>query len=65
MGFIETPYRRVENGKVDMDNSHIHYYSAEEEEDLVAAQANTPIDGEAISWSRIASRRVKAPISPW
>ena len=44
MGFIETPYRRVENGKVDMDNSHIHYYSAEEEEDLVAAQANTPID---------------------
>ena len=46
MGFIETPYRRVENGKVDMDNSHIHYYSAEEEEDLVAAQANTPIDGE-------------------
>ena len=29
-----------------MDNSHIHYYSAEEEEDLVAAQANTPIDGE-------------------
>ena len=45
-GFIETPYRRVENGKVDMDNSHIHYYSAEEEEDLVAAQANTPIDGE-------------------
>ena len=44
--FIETPYRRVENGKVDMDNSHIHYYSAEEEEDLVAAQANTPIDGE-------------------
>ena len=46
MGFIETPYRRVENGKVDMDNSHIRYYSAEEEEDLVAAQANTPIDEE-------------------
>ena len=46
MGFIETPYRTVENGKVDMDNAHICYYSAEEEEDLVAAQANTPIDEE-------------------
>ena len=46
MGFIETPYRTVENGKVDMDNAHIRYYSAEEEEDLVAAQANTPIDEE-------------------
>ena len=46
MGFIETPYRVVKDGKVDMDNSHIRYYSAEEEENLVAAQANTPIDEE-------------------
>ena len=46
MGFIETPYRKVENGNVNMDNSQIRYYSAEEEEDLAVAQANTPIDDE-------------------
>ncbi len=30
MGFIETPYRKVEQGKVDLDNADIRYYSAEE-----------------------------------
>ena len=29
LGFIETPYRKVENGKVDLDNSHITYLTAE------------------------------------
>ena len=46
MGFIETPYRKVENGVIDMDNSHIHYYSAEEEEGEIVAQSNVPIDDE-------------------
>ncbi len=46
MGFIETPYRSVEDGKIDMDNSHIRYYSAEEEEGMVVAQSNMPIDDE-------------------
>ncbi len=46
MGFIETPYRKVENGKIDMDNSHIRYYSAEEEEGQIVAQSNMPIDDE-------------------
>ena len=46
MGFIETPYRKVENGEVDLDNSHIRYYSAEEEEGQVVAQSNEPIDDE-------------------
>ena len=32
MGFIETPYRSVNDGVIDLDNSHIRYYSAEEEE---------------------------------
>ena len=32
LGFIETPYRKVENGKVDLDNSHITYLTAEIEE---------------------------------
>ena len=46
MGFIETPYRTVIDGKIDMDNSHICYYSAEEEEGKVVAQSNMPIDDE-------------------
>ena len=46
MGFIETPYRKVENGVIDMDNSHIRYYSAEEEEGKIVAQSNMPIDDE-------------------
>ncbi len=44
MGFIETPYRRVVDGKVDMSPSGIVYLSAEEEEGLVIAQASAPVD---------------------
>jgi len=40
-GFIETPYREVENGRV---TDRIRYLSALEEEDHVIAQANAPID---------------------
>ncbi len=46
MGFIETPYRQVKDGVIDMDNSHIRYYSAEEEEGQIVAQSNVPIDDE-------------------
>jgi len=42
MGFIETPYRSVENGKVVVDREPT-YLSAEEEEAKVIAQANAPI----------------------
>ena len=44
LGFIETPYRTVENGKVDLSNKGIVWLSAEEEESKVIAQANAPID---------------------
>ncbi|MBS4043781.1 MAG: DNA-directed RNA polymerase subunit beta [Chitinophagaceae bacterium] len=43
MGFIETPYRKVENGKVNM--KELQYLSAEEEEEKKIAQSNTPLDG--------------------
>ncbi|TVZ59037.1 DNA-directed RNA polymerase subunit beta [Flavobacteriaceae bacterium MAR_2010_105] len=43
MGFIETPYRKVENGVVDIKNAPT-YLSAEEEEDLLIAQANVKVD---------------------
>lgn len=42
LGFIETPYRPVENGRVLYDKTPI-YLSAEEEEGQVIAQANAPV----------------------
>ncbi|KZE91983.1 DNA-directed RNA polymerase subunit beta [Agromyces sp. NDB4Y10] len=39
-GFIETPYRRVENGKV---TDRIDYLTAMEEDDYIVAQANAPL----------------------
>ncbi|WPO34240.1 DNA-directed RNA polymerase subunit beta [Flammeovirgaceae bacterium SG7u.111] len=42
MGFIETPYRKVGNGKVDM-TEQVEYLSAEEEDDHFIAQANAPL----------------------
>ncbi len=58
MGFIETPYRSVNEGVIDMDNSHINYYSAEEEEGMIVAQANVPIDeaGNFLNGERIKAR---------
>ncbi len=42
MGFIETPYRKVDNGKVDMRK--LTYLSAEEEDIAKIAQANIPLN---------------------
>jgi DNA-directed RNA polymerase subunit beta len=42
MGFIETPYRKVESGKVSMKGDVI-YLTAEEEDSHNIAQANAPI----------------------
>ncbi len=42
MGFLETPYRKVEKGVVDTKN--FTYMSAEEEEGMKIAQANIPLD---------------------
>ncbi|MEZ4799305.1 MAG: DNA-directed RNA polymerase subunit beta [Flavobacteriales bacterium] len=44
LGFIETPYREVQNGKAVMDNSGVTYLSAEDEDTRVIAQANAKID---------------------
>ena len=43
MGFIETPYRKVTNGKVKL-NGEVEYLSAEEEDEKIIAQANAPLD---------------------
>ena len=42
LGFIETPYRKVEEGVVKVDEQPI-YFTAEEENNMTIAQANAPI----------------------
>ena len=44
LGFISTPYRKVEEGKVNLNNDDVVYLTAEEEEDLVVAQGNAPLN---------------------
>ena len=44
LGFISTPYRKVTDAKVDISNEGIAYFTAEEEEDLVVAQGNAPLN---------------------
>ena len=44
LGFIETPYRKAENGVVDLDNDHVIYMTAEDEEKSTVAQGNAPLD---------------------
>lgn len=44
LGFIETPYRTVTDGRVDLDNDHVTYLTAEVEEGKVIAQGNAPVN---------------------
>ena len=43
LGFIETPYRKVANKTVDLDNKDVVYLTAEEEEGQLIAQGNAPL----------------------
>ena len=55
-GFIETPYRRVREGVV---SDEIDYLTADEEENLIVAQANEPLDDTEMFVNRkVASRGV-------
>ncbi len=56
-GFIESPYRRVVDGRV---TDEIVYLAADEEEEYVVAQANTPLDDEG----RFTEERVLVRRSP-
>src|SRR5256714_762082 len=54
-GFLETPYRKVEHGKV---TNHIDYLTADREEAFVIAQANAPIDEKGhFTLDRVSCRR--------
>ena len=53
-GFVETPYRKVVNGKV---SDQVDYLTADEEDRFVIAQANTPLkDNGAMSEDRVLVR---------
>lgn len=56
LGFIETPYRRVVDGKVDLNNENIVWLTAEDEEDKTVAQGNAPLEGDG----RFKNPQVKA-----
>ena len=51
LGFIETPYREVKDGKVNLNNDEVVYLTAEIEEGKIIAQGNAPLkdDGEFIN----------------
>ena len=57
LGFIETPYRKVENGKVNLNEKPV-YLSAEQEEDLTIAQANAPINEDGTFLNDIVKTRL-------
>ncbi len=44
LGFIETPYRTVADGKVNLNNDEVVYLTAEAEEGQVIAQGNAPLN---------------------
>ena len=46
LGFIVTPYRRVHDAKVDMDNKDVVFLTAEEEEDRIIGQGNAPLNAD-------------------
>ncbi len=46
LGFIATPYRKVKDGKVDFTEGGLEYYTAEEEEKMIIAQGNAPLDND-------------------
>ena len=60
-GFLETPYRRVEKGRV---TDEVVYLSADEEDRYLIAQANEPLDnrGKFVQETLMARRRSDYPI---
>jgi len=44
LGFIETPYREVKDGVVNLNNEEVVYLTAEEEENKIIGQGNAPLN---------------------
>ena len=60
LGFIETPYRDVKDGKVDLSPTGWHYMSAEEEEDKRVSLANVEMDDDGTILSDKVQCRLEA-----
>ena len=55
-GFLETPYRKAEKGRV---TNHIDYLTADREEQYIVAQANSPIDDKGHFTTKTVTCRAK------
>ncbi len=60
LGFIETPYRDVVDGKVNLNNEAVKWLTAEDEEHLTVAQANAPLNDDGTFENPRAKSRVGA-----
>jgi DNA-directed RNA polymerase subunit beta len=59
-GFVETPYRRVEKGRV---TDHIDYLTADEEDKHIIAQANAPLNpNNSFAEARVLVRRKEGEV---
>ena len=56
LGFIETPYREVKDGRVNLNNDEVVYMTAEIEEGKIIAQGNAPVEDDG----KFVNDRVKA-----
>ncbi len=56
LGFIETPYRKIITGKIDVSDKGIVYLSAEEEDNKIIGQANSNYNEKG----ELADERIKA-----
>lgn len=59
LGFIETPYRKVEGGKVSTDPGDVVYLSAEEEDTHMIAQANAPVSKDGTFENAVVKARLE------
>ena len=66
LGFIETPYRKVEGGKAQLGDEGVIYMSAEEEDEKMIAQANAKIDDEGKIQTDVVKARLEGdfPVVP-
>ncbi len=66
LGFIETPYRKVENGIANLNNDDVVYLTAEEEESHVIGQGNAPLNDDGTFIRKVVKCRQDAdfPVVP-
>ena len=66
LGFISTPYRKVENGVANLNNDEIVYLTAEEEQEHVIGQGNAPLNDDGTFIRKVVKCRQDAdfPVVP-